>query len=365
MRAAALALAAATSMVAVQAGTASATSPGWEGTGRPDVVGDCNRTNSYQAGVSPGSDGCIFHAVSRQEEYGSWRRASDVVENCDGDSVMDKAVTRMHQVNSSFTYGTTHTLSVGLDVPLLQGLKLGLRYDISFNESTTYGTADTAMESTTLKVPAGNVGWVEFRPRQMRTLGWLEAHYGKRVGPSGDQHYYWYYPYQGSTDLQAVTPIVRDGMADGSWRPVYKPCTYTVQGRGSGLNMDVRGASKDNGATVQIYPATGGDNQRWSLHPNGNGTYAITSVNSGKCLDVADGKQSDGAAVVQWQCNGGTNQAWRLSNLPSGAKKITSVLNNKCLEVYGASTQATSRVSVWSCNGGDNQAWDLTMNNTH
>ncbi|MFF1767655.1 RICIN domain-containing protein [Streptomyces sp. NPDC058251] len=273
-------------------------------------------------------------------------------------------MTKSHQVNSSFTYGTTQTIGVSLDMPLFEGIKLGVKYDISYNESTTYGTADTSTESTTLRVPAGYVGWVEFRPRQLRTSGWLEARYGKPVGSPGDQHYFWYYPAKDSTQLQTVTPIARDGMADGSWRPVYKPCAYTVEGKQSGLSLDVRGGSRDDGAGVQIYPRTGGENQRWLFRPNVDGSYLISSADSGKCLDIADASQNDGAVVQQWGCNGGANQSWRLSVLADGSQKITSVLNNKCLEVYGGRTEATSPVGMWTCHGGDNQAWNLTMANS-
>ncbi|MGH9667682.1 MAG: RICIN domain-containing protein, partial [Bryobacteraceae bacterium] len=52
----------------------------------------------------------------------------------------------------------------------------------------------------------------------------------------------------------------------------------------------------------------------WKLQPVSGGYYEVVVEHSGKCLDVAGGPTStaDGAHLQQWTCSGGDNQKWQL-----------------------------------------------------
>ena len=55
------------------------------------------------------------------------------------------------------------------------------------------------------------------------------------------------------------------------------------------LKLDVRGASKENGAAIQIYKANGTNAQNWYPMDNGDGTFTFVNVGSGYVLDVKGG----------------------------------------------------------------------------
>ncbi|MGL4745433.1 MAG: ricin-type beta-trefoil lectin domain protein, partial [Dermatophilaceae bacterium] len=76
---------------------------------------------------------------------------------------------------------------------------------------------------------------------------------------------------------------------------------------GSGLCLDVQGASTDNGARVQLWECHGGAAQRWERRADG----ALINPKSGKCLDA--GGSGDGAPLQIWECDGrgaAPNQQW-------------------------------------------------------
>jgi Ricin-type beta-trefoil lectin domain len=85
---------------------------------------------------------------------------------------------------------------------------------------------------------------------------------------------------------------------------------YEITARNSSLQLDVLGASVDNGALIQQYPFWGGANEVWNITKTSDGYYTITSDGSGKCLDVRGISTADGAAIQQWSCWGGDNQKW-------------------------------------------------------
>jgi hypothetical protein len=68
----------------------------------------------------------------------------------------------------------------------------------------------------------------------------------------------------------------------------------------------------DNSTPIQLYPAAGGDNERWSLISTGEGSFVILGKNSGKCLNVASGSVDNGAGIVQYDCANAANQKWYL-----------------------------------------------------
>lgn len=55
------------------------------------------------------------------------------------------------------------------------------------------------------------------------------------------------------------------------------------------LKLDVRSASKEDGAAIQIYTANLTNAQNWAIMDNGDGTWTFINVGSGKVLDVKGG----------------------------------------------------------------------------
>jgi len=55
------------------------------------------------------------------------------------------------------------------------------------------------------------------------------------------------------------------------------------------LCLDVKGASKENGATIQVYTANKTNAQNWAIMDNGDATWTLINVASGKALDVKGG----------------------------------------------------------------------------
>ena len=76
------------------------------------------------------------------------------------------------------------------------------------------------------------------------------------------------------------------------------------------LCLDVAGASKNNGAPVQMWKCNYTDAQRFKMINKGNDYFMLQNVNSGKCLDL-DGAWDNspyGSKLQQWDCHGGYNQ---------------------------------------------------------
>ena len=65
-----------------------------------------------------------------------------------------------------------------------------------------------------------------------------------------------------------------------------------------------------------LYPATGGDNQVWTLEPVADGYVRIVARHSGKAMDVECASTDDGAGVVQYTPHGNANQQWLLRAVP-------------------------------------------------
>jgi len=114
-----------------------------------------------------------------------------------------------------------------------------------------------------------------------------------------------------SVTLQPITAMILTGSS--STPPPPPPSGYyKVIAKHSGKCLDVKGLSTADGANVQQWSCTGGNNQRWKLVSMGDGYNELVAKHSGKCLDVAGVSTADGANVYQWHCTGGNNQRWKL-----------------------------------------------------
>jgi hypothetical protein len=124
---------------------------------------------------------------------------------------------------------------------------------------------------------------------------------------------------------------------------------------GTGLLLDMSGASTSVGGGLIQWYANGGNNQNWNFIPvAGNENYEIQNANSGLCL------WTDGAAgdqIVQTQCAGAPGEIWHTPITPSliGSATIMNPSSGLYMDVYGASPWAGAIIDAYPFNNGDNQ----------
>lgn len=114
----------------------------------------------------------------------------------------------------------------------------------------------------------------------------------------------------------------------------------------SGATLDINGASKENGANLQIWSNGNVDQQRFKVTWLQEGYYQISTVhtNNQKVLDVVSQGKTDGTNVWQYQWNNTDAQKWIIHE--SEEKGYYYVIS-KCNELYldvscGSSANATN-----------------------
>ncbi len=91
--------------------------------------------------------------------------------------------------------------------------------------------------------------------------------------------------------------------------------------------LDVRRASRSDGATILTYAKTPAINQTWQVRHDKKGYAIIASAWSGKVLDVRRGKAADGTSIIQWtEKTGARNQQWIIARRDDGSYTLTSAL---------------------------------------
>lgn len=156
------------------------------------------------------------------------------------------------------------------------------------------------------------------------------------------------------TELRAKDPLA--GGSGGIGNGVYQ-----ITARHSSKSLDVASSSTADGANVQQYTYSGGNNQKWTVTSVGTGQYSIRAVHSGKGLDVSGSSTADGADINQYTYSGGNNQKWKIESVGSGYYRIVSVNSNKCVDVVGASTANGAAINQYTCNGNTNQQFQFTL----
>ena len=100
--------------------------------------------------------------------------------------------------------------------------------------------------------------------------------------------------------------------------------------------LDVEGNRDRDGQLVYVFSCRGTENQRWTITSSVNNQRAIIGL-GGYCLDVrGSNATANGSAVQIYQCHFGENQ--RFSLRPDG--RIVEVRSGKCLSATGATDRA-------------------------
>ncbi|MEU4742753.1 PHB depolymerase family esterase [Actinosynnema sp. NPDC023658] len=116
----------------------------------------------------------------------------------------------------------------------------------------------------------------------------------------------------------------------------------------SGRCLDVVGASRVNGAAIDLWDCNGGANQQWTATAAGE-----LRVYGDKCLYPAGGGTSAGTAVQVQDCTGQASQRW----VAQSDGSIKGSQSGLCLDAEALGTANGTRVLLWSCNGQANQRW--------
>ena len=113
--------------------------------------------------------------------------------------------------------------------------------------------------------------------------------------------------------------------------------------------LDVNGASKENGANVQLYEYSADNQKRFKVTYLGDGYYTIIALHSNKSLDVKDASKQKGANVWQYEQNGTDAQKWVIKDVGNGNYSIIS----KCNGLYVDATNASARnfTNIQMCDG--------------
>lgn len=91
----------------------------------------------------------------------------------------------------------------------------------------------------------------------------------------------------------------------------------------SGGFLQAAAADSADGAPLEVVGYTGDEPQLWSLHTE-KGRFVIRSGYTGQCLDVEGGikAKGEGARIHQWGYHGGDNQKWALIPQKDGSYRL-------------------------------------------
>ena len=122
--------------------------------------------------------------------------------------------------------------------------------------------------------------------------------------------------------------------------------------------LDMYGASTNNGTNIQLWHNNLGDAQKWSIIPASvvaDGVYTIESkIDDKKNLDVYGASSENGANVQLWA----GSQKWRITyNYDTGFYEVVNL--GKSLDAYGAYTQSGTNIQLWAQNRSCAQMWRI------
>ena len=128
--------------------------------------------------------------------------------------------------------------------------------------------------------------------------------------------------------------------------------TYVIRSAiNSKFVLDVNGASKNNGANVQLYEYSADPQKRFKVTHLENGYYSIIAEHSNKSLDVKDASKAKGANVWQWEQNGTDAQKWLIMDAGNGYYSIISKCNGLYVDVHNANANNFTNIQMCDGNG--------------
>ena len=130
----------------------------------------------------------------------------------------------------------------------------------------------------------------------------------------------------------------------------------------NGYALDINGSSQKNGAQAIIWNKTNTKNQKFYIQRCWDGWYTIRALHSNKYLDLKNGYSYNGAKIQQWSYTGGDNQKWRFYNARCGVMFYIgnkSTGGDKVIDLKNARYSSGNKVHSWRNEGLGNQTWML------
>lgn len=173
------------------------------------------------------------------------------------------------------------------------------------------------------------------------------------------------------------TKIQQWGSIDGTVHDIWKTVSiekgyyYLVSGLvdGGTYFLDVTGKSTANGASMEIYHFTGGNNQQFYISDNYDGSFIIKTRVSGNnsAVEVKDAGVQSGDIVQQWALNGHNCQNWIFEKVENpGCQMDTSKIyefenvNSKLvLDILDGKMENNNNVQQNASSQVDTQRWSL------
>lgn len=215
-------------------------------------------------------------------------------------------------------------------------------------EADSYQLRRSTSPNSGYSVVASNISQTSFVDQQV-TNG-IQYYYRVRaVNQAGNS---------GNSNTASATPQADSNPNDGD---IESGSTYIIRNRGSDRVMDVSGISQDNGARIQQWGASGGDNQSFIVENIGGNEYKITAVHSNKVLDLVNGSLQNGAEIQQYDSFDNVNQRWQLIPISNNFFEIVSVRSGKALEIRNGTSTLGERVVQQSRNGFFRQQWRFEL----
>ncbi|MEV4560696.1 RICIN domain-containing protein [Kitasatospora sp. NPDC049285] len=133
---------------------------------------------------------------------------------------------------------------------------------------------------------------------------------------------------------------------------------YTIKNVNSGQVLDDYNFNTADGASVNQWPSTGGNNQQWSITPVSGQLVKIVNRYSGKALEIPWNSHWRTTAADQSTYSGGNNQLWYFEPT-SGGYLLRNYESRQVLEVTGASTANGATTDQSNAVNQSHQAWTI------
>lgn len=126
--------------------------------------------------------------------------------------------------------------------------------------------------------------------------------------------------------------------------------------------LDVHGASRANGAHIQVYSANDTYAQAFRFESVGSGYYILRPHSSHQSVDVDNGAMVPHTKVQQWSYRGNnTNQWWSVQENTDGTYTFLAYSSSLALDLPGSMTTNGLQAQLYYPNGTKAQKWHLRL----
>ncbi|MDR0501577.1 MAG: RICIN domain-containing protein [Coriobacteriales bacterium] len=136
---------------------------------------------------------------------------------------------------------------------------------------------------------------------------------------------------------------------------------YSI-GAASGTNLDIQAMSLSDGASLLAWHHNSAPNQMFVIMRDADGYYSIRPLHSARYLDVNKSNRVAGTPIIQWSSTNGDNQRWALKSNGDGTVQI---LSKSAGLAMTCSTAGTASVLAVPNSGEPAQRFSFTAADTY